>query len=115
MPQDPNDEPASVLLERIRSELTTAKVNKVDRGQRGSIVSKPSIAPVIMLTRKEIQPSHLSTILKTRGSLTAENLWIESQLEIDDFYDQLKEEEAQGLLRETRVEEPTALRLLEAA
>ncbi|MCU0549252.1 MAG: restriction endonuclease subunit S [Leptolyngbya sp. Prado105] len=28
VPQDPNDEPASVLLERIRSELTTAKTNK---------------------------------------------------------------------------------------
>lgn len=31
VPQDPNDEPASVLLERIRSELTTAKANKPGR------------------------------------------------------------------------------------
>lgn len=35
VPQDPNDEPASVLLERIRSELTTAKQSKSsDRAQR---------------------------------------------------------------------------------
>lgn len=115
VPQDPNDEPASVLLERIRSELTVAKADKADKRQRVSIVSQPSVAPVIMLTRKDIQPAHLSSILKTRGSLTAENLWAESQLEIDDFYDQLKDEEMQGLLRETRVEEPNALRLLEAA
>ncbi|KAM3114897.1 hypothetical protein [Phormidesmis sp. 146-33] len=32
VPQDPNDEPASVLLERIRSELTATKAKKRDRG-----------------------------------------------------------------------------------
>lgn len=100
VPQDPNDEPASVLLEQIRSELTVAKANKTEQRQRVTVASKPSIAQVIMLTRKDIQPSHLSSILKARGALTAENLWTESQLEIDDFYDQLKDEEVQGLLRE---------------
>jgi hypothetical protein len=114
VPQDPNDEPASVLLEQIRSELATAKANKPER-QRTTVTTTPSLAQVIMLTRKDIQPSHLSAILKTRGSLTAEDLWTASQLEIDDFYEQLKEEEEQGLLRETRGEEPNAPRSLEAA
>lgn len=115
IPQDPNDEPASVLLEQIRSELAAAKANKPERQQRGTAISTLPIAQVIMLTRKDIQPSHLSSILKTRGSLAAEDLWAASQLEIDDFYDQLKDEEEQGLLRERRGEEPNAPRLLEAA
>lgn len=115
VPQDPNDEPASVLLEQIRSELATAKTSKPKQRQRVTVDSTPSIAQVIMLSRKDIQPSHLASILKTRGSLTAEDLWTASQLEIDDFYDQLKDEEEQGLLRETRGEEPNAPRLLEAA
>ena len=46
--------------------------------------------------------------------MTAENLWSASQLEIDDFYDQLKDEEANGLLKEKREESTNALRLLEA-
>ena len=68
-----------------------------------------------MLTRKDVMPTHLTTILKERGALSADALWTASQLEIDDFYDQLKDEEAQGLLRENRGDSPTAPRLLEAA
>ena len=43
-----------------------------------------------------------------------ENLWSSSQLEIDEFYEQLKEEEEKGLLREVSQESDKALRLLEA-
>jgi hypothetical protein len=53
--------------------------------------------------------------LKSRGPLTAEALWSTSQLEIDDFYDQLKDEEVRGLLKETRKENLNAPRLLETA
>ena len=114
VPQDPNDEPASVLLERIRSEISKTQPRKTKRLIE-FIPSLHSVVPVAMLTRKEIQPSHLSAILKERGPLTAESLWTASQLDIDDFYDQLKDEEAQGLLRETRGEDPNAARLLEVA
>jgi len=114
VPQDPNDEPASVLLERIRSEISKTQPRKTKRLIE-FIPSLHSVVPVAMLTRKEIQPSHLSAILKERGSLTAESLWTASQLDIDDFYDQLKDEEAQGLLRETRGADPNAARLLEVA
>jgi len=70
---------------------------------------------VLMLTRKEIQDTHLTTILKEHGPLTAEALWSVSQLDIDDFYDQLKDEEARGLLRENRGDASNVLRRLEAA
>ena len=68
-----------------------------------------------MLTRKDVTPTHLPSILKERGALTAEALWTASQLQIDEFYDQLKDEETRGLLRENRPNSPTAPRLLEAA
>jgi hypothetical protein len=68
-----------------------------------------------MLTRKDIQDTHLTTILRERGPLTAEALWSASQLDIDDFYDQLKDEEARGLLREKRGDLSNAPRMLEAA
>jgi len=113
VPQDPNDEPASVLLERIRSELAIVKVNKNKQSQRPT--TTPSITQVNMLTLDDIEPSHLSSILKKRDSLTAEDLWAASRLEIDDFYNQLKKEEEQGLLREMKGEEPNEPRLLEAA
>ena len=68
-----------------------------------------------MLTRKEINQFHLSTILRERGPMTAESLWVASRLEIDEFYDQLKDEETRGLLREKRGDTPTSPRLLEPA
>ena len=117
IPQDPNDEPASALLERIRTAQALAEeIGAKRRKRKVPAKSKTkSKAEVIMLNRKDIQPSHLSTILKTRGPLTAENLWSSSQLEIDDFYDQLKDEEANGLLKETKKDDPGTQRLLEAA
>lgn len=53
--------------------------------------------------------------LTERGPLTAESLWSASQLDIDDFYDQLKDEEARGLLRENREGSSAGPRTLEAA
>jgi hypothetical protein len=93
-PQDPNDEPASKLLARLRTRPDSAgNTGKPKRGgTRGSRAKAK--ADTNMLTRKDVTQSHLTTILKERGSLTAEALWSASQLEIDDFYDQLKDEEA---------------------
>jgi type I restriction enzyme S subunit len=115
VPQDPNDEPASKLLARLCNRPTslgdTSKPNRGGtRGQRTK-----AKANTTMLTRKDVNPTHLTAILKERGSLTAEALWTASQLGIDDFYDQLKDEEARGLLRESRGGSPTAARVLEAA
>jgi len=114
MSQDPNDEPASVLLDHIRMMRVTAEATVTKPRQRKSTSDKPSKSEVAMLKRKDIQISHLSDILKVSSSMTAENLWSASQLEIDDFYEQLKDEEASGLLKETREESTNAPRLLEA-
>ncbi len=113
--QDPNDEPTSNLLARLRTRPASAgDTGKPKRGgTRGSRTK--ARADTNIHTRKDVAPTHLTTILKERGPLTAEALWTASQLEIDDFYDQLKDEEARGLLRESRGDLPHALRLLEPA
>ena len=106
--QDPNDEPASVLLERIQEAKKTAVAKPrvyVERSKR---------IEVRMLKRNEIQTNHLSAILLEHGAMTAEALWSASQLEIDEFYDQLKDEEAKDLLHEVRGEDENSPRLLEA-
>jgi type I restriction enzyme, S subunit len=112
VPQDPRDEPASVLLERIRAMQATEESKPKPRQRKTPTNTKPEL---IMLKREEIQQNHLSDILKVRGPLTAESLWSTSQLEIDDFYDQLKTEEEHGWLKETRNQSPDNPRLLEVA
>jgi type I restriction enzyme S subunit len=113
--QDPNDEPAAVLLARIRAARAAAPAKPRGRnGATGSRTAKKRLE-LSMLSRKDIQDSHLTSILKERGPLTAESLWSASQLQIDEFYDQLKDEEARGLLRENRNESGHAApRMLEA-
>ncbi len=111
---DPNDEPASVLLERIYLTRKTAEVTSSQARQRKSKSDMLTQFKIVMLTRNNIQSSHLSDILKANGSMTAKNLWDISQLLIDDFYDQLKDEEASGLLKEKRERATDISRLLEA-
>jgi type I restriction enzyme, S subunit len=115
VPQDPNDEPASMLLERIRIARAATETKTGSRRKANDSDKTFQKADLLMLTRKEIKDSHLTAILKEHGPLTAEALWRASQLDIDDFYDQLKEEEASGLLKENRGESSSAVRLLELA
>jgi hypothetical protein len=114
VPQELNDEPTSVLLERIRATRTVAGETAGPRRRKGGGRPKTSQkVEVLMLMRKDVEDTYLTTILKERGPLTAEALWSASQLDIDDFYDQLKDEEARGLLREKRGDWSNAPRMLE--
>jgi type I restriction enzyme S subunit len=104
-PQDSNDEPASGLLERMHyahpTQDTSARVPVRKPSAKDKVKSKEN---KLMLTKSDIESSHLYSILKVRGPLSPEELWLASRLEIDDFYDQLREEEARNLLREVRNE-----------
>mgnify|MGYP001041177426 CR=1 FL=1 len=53
VPQDPNDEPASVLLERIRAEKERLiKEKKIKREKNPSVISLNSRVLIILLMRK---------------------------------------------------------------
>ncbi len=100
VPQDPNDEPASVLLERIRAARQADNARGKTIRSRRTITNRSrtkTVSPTNMLTRDQIAQNHLSSILKECGSLSAEALLSASQLEIDDFYDQLRDEESRLL------------------
>lgn len=100
-PQDPNDEPASALLERIRA----ARVVKEDAAKprrRKVAVKAERKTEVIMLELSQINFDHLAAILKDKGRLVPKMLWQFSQLSIEDFYEQLRNEETKHLLREVR-------------
>ncbi len=113
VPQDPNDPPASELLARIRHREDQPR-NAIP-GRTGKRPPRNiSKTESNMLTRKDVSPDHLTSILRQQGPLEAPDLWAASQLEIDDFYDQLKEEEAQKLLCEKRSDGDRSARLLEA-
>lgn len=113
VPQDTDDEPVDVLLERIRTARELASKAPIERKSTDK-KDRINKIEVSMLKRNEIKENHLSAILKERGALTAEGLWYASKLEIDEFYDQLKDEEAKNMLREISPEDPNAPRLLES-
>ena len=114
VPQDPDDGSAADLLAEVRRDEPGDQSGRAKPSRRDKASKQPK-ATTDMLTRKDVTSTHLTGILKTRGALTAEALWKASQLEIDDFYEQLKDEEAKGLLRENLGDAPNSPRLLESA
>lgn len=101
VPQNPNDEPASVLLERIKEEKVKreievknnkkikSKKKKVNQMENDGVDFKNAIG--------------LHEILKSSAkSLTPKELWQSSKLEIDDFYAELKTEVERGRIIERR-------------
>lgn len=103
VPQDPTDEPASVLLERIRAAREMQPTTKPERKPR-TPRTKPLKAGGESVKRLEDVPSdHLTQTIKERGpnqnALEAKTLWQASDLNIDDFYQQLSREVSGGLLR----------------
>lgn len=98
VPQDPNDEPAAKLLERIKN----ARAQITENPQRGKRRRLDSKVEANVIDPSQIQADHLSSILRRNGRQTAKALWKASQLSIEDFYEQLRAEEAKGLLREVK-------------
>ena len=94
VPQDPNDEPASVLLERIKAqrEAEAAAKKPAKRGR------KKKADPAQIVIPEDIADNHLAKVLEECGALSERALLAASELEPGVFQLQLtKELKACGL------------------
>ena len=94
VPQDPTDEPASVLLERIKEEKAKRKAEQKTKKIKKKI--KP---------KEKDETKSLYDILKsTKKPLTPTELWELSNLIISKFYEELKKEVEEGKIVERKTE-----------
>ena len=112
VPQDPNDEPASVLLARIKAERETAP--KKTPGQKSTVhrleargistgppqVGTPTLAVQRAKSRKSAMPKtrqdddvmgkpYLAGLLKSASRADVQSLFLAADLPVADFYKQL--------------------------
>lgn len=103
VPQDPTDEPASVLLERIQAARAKEAAVPKQRKPRQVKVKSVKTGGDTMKRLEEILSDHLKTTLQELNpngqTLEAKALWQASELSIDEFYLQLSREISAGLLR----------------
>lgn len=117
VPQDPNDEPASVLLERIAAErvvtATQPRRRQPTAGRKPARAPKENAAMTKSRQDDDVQgkPYLAKHLRLLGGSASAEALFKASELPVADFYKQLAWEMAQGHLRDGK----TVLELTDAA
>jgi type I restriction enzyme S subunit len=100
VPQDPNDEPASVLLERIRAarqaEAGAGKPSR--RGRRKAAINPDQIE----IEAAPVPADFLAGLLRECGALSERALWAVSELEPERFQQQLYRELESGTAREVQ-------------
>ena len=105
VPQDPTDEPAVVLLERLRDARAQPIDDPARRRRQAHVRAAPTKrgkSEMAKKTRADVSEHHLSDLLRTLGgSADARDLWERSQLIIDDFYKLLRDEVLAGRIAET--------------
>lgn len=117
VPPDPNDEPASVLLERIAAEravtATQPRRRQPAAGRKPARAPKENAAMTKSRQDDDVQgkPYLAKHLRLLGGSASAEALFKASELPVADFYKQLAWEVAQGHLRDDK----TVLELADAA
>lgn len=116
--QDPNDEPASELLKRIKTEWQNAiseksakKVGKIEVVSNGIDSSKKTKARKMKL--KDAPERYLLDLLtEIGGEAQAQVLWKKSELKIDDFYAKLKQEmRSKSIIEEKGSRDPSQRKL----
>lgn len=111
VPQDPGDEPASVLLERIRAarQAEAASSGPSRRGRKKAASSPDPVA----LEAAPVPPDYLAALLRECGALSERALLAASELEPARFRAQLALEQGRGAILETT--EDDGQEVLEAA
>ena len=100
VPQDPGDEPASVLLERIRAaRQAEAGAGKPSRRGRPKAAANPDQLP---LDAAPVPPDFLAGLLRECGPLSERALLAVSELEPQRFQQQLYRELESGTAREVQ-------------
>jgi type I restriction enzyme S subunit len=99
VPQDPGDEPASVLLERIRAarQAEAASSGPSRRGRKKAASSPDPVA----LEAAPVPPDYLAALLKECGALSERALLAASELEPARFRAQLTLERQRGAILDT--------------
>ena len=101
VPQNPDDEPASVLLERVKAEK--AKRDAEKKAKKRRITRNIKMMEVMKETKKVIKVEGLYDILlSSKKTMTPKELWQLSKLDIEEFYAQLKVEVEKGRVIESR-------------
>jgi len=105
VPQEPNDEPASVLLERIRAKRAERPKKKAGRKARGRIAPRANRKGAAMTKSRQDEDvkgkPYLAGILREAGNgVQAEDLFRKADLPLADFYKQLAWEVANGHIRD---------------
>jgi type I restriction enzyme S subunit len=102
VPQDPNDEPASVLLERIRAaRQAEAGTGKPSRRGRPKAAANPDQLP---LDAAPVPLDFLAGLLRECGALSERALLAVSELEPERFEQQLFRELERGTAREVQAD-----------
>ena len=105
VPQDPNDEPASVLLDRIlASRATQSKPSRERQPRAASAPRQPRAKAAMTKTRTDSDVRHqpyLANLLRqVGGSARAEALFKDADLSVPDFYKQLAWEIEAGHIKD---------------
>ena len=99
VPQDPHDEPASVLLERIRAaRQAEAVAGQPSRRGRNKAAANPA---TVALEAAPVPADCLAALLRECGALSERALLAASELEPARFRAQLALERQRGAIRDT--------------
>lgn len=104
VPQDLNDEPANVLLERIKASRSPKVQFQPKRGRKASLPKAPREKAVMTKSRQDEdvknKPYLANIIRQAGGSSKVEDLFKEANLPVTDFYKQLAWEVDRGHIRD---------------
>jgi type I restriction enzyme S subunit len=112
VPQNPDDEPVSLLLERIRAaQASTPKRGRKIRSPGAPDIGISTIGPPTIIreeqdlnkTRHDVPETHLCDIVKkSGGTIKTDALWRASEMQIDEFYKLLRDDVTAKRLSESK-------------